>query len=299
MAAYWPFPEKPKRPKASSVAKPKEPKRPKKPKKPKSTKAAWPFPEKLEPGAAAPAVSAADMAKLVKFFEGSPSLVGDLLGVSASTVQRWLKTGVPAARRGAPDYVRRVLDLFEVARKSLEEAQTFAELMKLAGEVNELPHVTSGGRAYSGKAVDGWQWTRRVERQLSEEVISDMARFGNSRRGRAAWKYWMVVVMTSQYALTSRKDFGAASRADNYKTVSIQLAHVKSGDFVAGRAEPTGRHESKESAVNEMVELFGEMLVDAELRVFVHGVTVYNYRLRSPEERRAIETAGRKERRKK
>lgn len=226
--------------------------------------------------------------------------MAELLGVSPSTVQRWLKTGVPGKWCGRPsEYPDRVRRLFEGIEKSLGEEQTFAELLKLAGEAEVLPNIASSEGKYSGKAVDGWQWTRRIQRKLASDVIEMMATWASARRGRPQWPFWMITVMTSQYALTSRHGFGAASRADNYKTVIVQLGHVKAGDFAVSRPEPTGAHRTKDAAVGHMVELFEEMLADQELMVFVHAVTVYTWRKRTPEERRAYESDQRRKRKRK
>ena len=220
----------------------------------------------------------------MRFFEDSPSLVGELLGVSASTVRRWATKGVPAKWCGRPShFVPRVFSLFESMKKSLEEEATFAELLKLAGEAQVLPDIRSYDGPREGEKTQGWRWTRRIQRRLSEEVLAEMAAWALSRRGKAP--VWQIAVITSQYALTSRHGFGAASRSE-YKTVIVQLAHVKAGDFAVERPEPTALHDSIQAATAEMVSVFEEMLADQELMVFIHAVTVNNYRKRSAAERK-------------
>jgi len=290
-AAAWPFPERPSKPP-----------KPSKPRKPKPPKAAWPFPEK---GKEPPGVPASEVVKLVEFFEKSPKLVAELLDVAPSTVQRWLKTGVPAKWCGRPShYVKRVRDLFEVARKSIEEEQVFAELMKLAGEAGVLPRPVSQDKERSGPKTQGWMWTRRIQRRLSEEVIQQMAAWMRKLPGArlsGTFPLWHGVVVSSQYALTARHDFGCppAPGSPRYKTVIMQLGHIKSGDFAIEHEQPTSVYQSQEAMVQEMVECFEALLLDSEIKIFVHAVTVYNYRRRSPQERRERASRERRERKEK
>jgi hypothetical protein len=185
------------------------------------------------------------------------------------------------------------------------ELGTLNELIKASGEVGVLPTVRTHDKPRSGPRTEGHQWTRRFSRMLSDEVLEKMAGWVRSLRGKRP--LWQIVVTTSQLALAPTVDFGVPARrgAPRYKTVQVQLPgpggrgkHPRSGDFAAEHQQPTAAHPSREGAVGEMVSDMQRLLLEAMLKVFVHGVTVYNYRRRTERERRAFESAERRKREK-
>jgi hypothetical protein len=238
-------------------------------------------------------VTAKVVAELVAFFEGKVAEVAKAVGAAPATLRAWTKTG------GSGPIAERILALHATEKKAAEERQVFAELMKIAGEVGVLPTVKSGDQERSGKKTEGWRWDYRVNRALSTETIAMMVRLANGTPKK--FPLWQIAVVTSQYALSPRADFGLPPRpgSPNYKTVIVQLKHVKTGEFAVEHVQPTAERRSLEAVVAEMVEDFTSLLDSGEVKVFVHGVTVFNYRRRSRREQQRYETEQRKERERK
>jgi transcriptional regulator with XRE-family HTH domain len=241
---------------------------------------------------------------LEKLLKREPSMaaLARKMGLSPSTIRRWRKARITPPNAGIQ------LEMYQASRQvekkaRREELSTFQELMKLAGQEGKLPTVRGGAKPYIGPRVQGRQWTRAIQRELSESVINDLVSWAQGLPHVSAWRFWQFTLVSSQYALNSRTPFVPTTTGApdvNYKTVEYvtQVPHAKSGDFAVGIPISTPRGK-RSVLLAEMRATLNEILNRKELRVFIHAITAWNYRLRTEAERKTWESAKRRERFKK
>lgn len=208
------------------------------------------------------------------------------LRVHRSTIYRWLAEGLPRKARKRKKVVKKKIERVRRVsaaekKKSEEELATFRRLMKLAGEAGVMPVVRSGDRTRSGRRTQGHQWTRSIKRELSPEVILEMLAFLRSIEAR--YPLWQIAAVTSQFAVMPSADFGGKHGKPDYKTVVLQLKHKKAGDFAVERVEPS-REGSRAEVLEDFKSRMETILERKVVRVFVHGVTVFNYLRRTKKE---------------
>ena len=223
-----------------------------------------------------------------RLFEGNNVAIAQIARVDEATIRRWMRD--PPLRS----------DGFDRLEQAIDKIHTLLELMKAAGEVDELPNLKIGSGVRVGEKTEGVYWTRYVKRRLSRDVAKDIAQWVRSRPGKF-YPFWQVVLLTSQFAVHSSLDFKDASprKTDrDYKTVIVQIDHERWGDFAVERWEPSPEMSSKEAAARAITTIMNAKLESGLVQVYVHNATVWAYRRRSPEEGTSWQTQQRRKRRK-
>jgi len=238
-----------------------------------------------------------DLRALVRQAE-TVTLLARRLRVHRSTIYRWLSEGLPKKvkprKRAAKKKIERVKRRTAAERKkSREERAVFAELMKLAGEAGIMPKIRSGDRTRSGRRTQGHQWTRAFHRELSPEILEQILAWVKTIPG--GYPLWQISAVTSQFALTSQTEFGGKHRKPDYKTIIVQLRHLRAGDFAVERVEPSNEG-TRAEVLQDFKERMTRILASEALRVFIHGVTVFNYLRRTKREEREWATRERTKR---
>ena len=234
------------------------------------------------------------------------------LGVSPSTIYRWFRYGVPA-REASP--ARGQLDtlagaLREERVSSRQDKALFDELSAAAAAEHpeDVPRVRPGEGVRSGRLTQGYQWTKRIDRMLTVEVMDEIAAWMMTLNRR--YPIWQAVVVASQYATDpSLRFIGKGPDLGSYKTVVKQLGakgtpvRAASGEFAMKSEIPTSRNTSRMALIEDLdSRLIGDLPQEEpggpRLLVFIHAVTIFNYRRRTPEEQRSWATREKSRRRK-
>lgn len=214
------------------------------------------------------------------------------LGVTVGALRGWIVKGIPIPP--AERVARLAHDLRQAKTRSLDEQGTFAELLKRAGEVKKLPEIRTGQGVRSGKATQGYRYTRRIARELKPDgaVLEDILAWTVGLQKR--YPLWQIVSVVSLYALDSRIDLDRRdSSGKMYSTVFFDLKHPKAGDFAIDTKVTSFAGTDKASVVDNWESKMWSLLQDGMVKVFVHGVTMFNYRRRSSKERSGRETSRR------
>lgn len=203
------------------------------------------------------------------------------LGVHPSTIRRWEDDGVSdeGAKRLATLNTQRGE---ERERGRIERAQ-FLEFMKVSGELGMLPEIRSSEGTRAGSKTSGRYWTRRIGLMKGPAAVAAIERaFAQVRR---SFPLWQAVLTVSMYTKSKHK---------GYKTIYHQFKEAPdaSGDFAIQSEFTTSRTTSLAEARDSILS----QLESQEGLVFVHAITIYNYRMRSEEERRAWNTQERRKR---
>lgn len=225
------------------------------------------------------------------------------IGVHPSTVRRWVKRGVPKASKKIP-VIERVAESLERGKKTRKgERQIFAELLKLAGSNEKFPKVRAGQGERAGRLTQGWQTTRRIERELDleGEVVDEIAAWASGVPKR--FPIFQIVATASLYALSDDVDLSRRDKTGHrYPTVQVKLAHDEAENFVIDAKITSVAGSTRAEVVGDFEERLWAEMQNGQVRVFVHAVTVFNYRRRSKEEIRGHErgrkSKGRRKRKK-
>ena len=237
---------------------------------------------------------------------GNPSALATLLGVTPSTVRRWVARGITPGGTKLLEGLRERLRAQEDEEKN--KRQTFDLLLKLAGErsIDHQKEARREGKDYKWKAGDkptkrgregvragprtsGFQWVLRVEKMLTEGLIVEIAMWLSSKRRR--FPLWQASMVVSEYS--KRKFMNTGSNSLEAKNLLFQVAAVpESGDFLTNEIVATRRSESLADARDDLVAKMEEALEEGSL-VYIHEVTLFNYRMRTEKERLAWESGKR------
>ncbi len=242
---------------------------------------------------------------------GSPAALATLLGVRSETVRRWVREGI------TPKGTAKLAELRERLKYAEQEEQgkrqTFDLLLKLAGErsIEHQRQALNEGKPYKWRAGDkpkgraregtragprtsGYQWVKAIEKMLTESLIVEIAMWITGRRKR--FQFWQASMVISEYS--KRKFMNSGSNSLEAKNLLLQVPNVpESGDFLANEIVATKRSASLAEVRDTLVAKLEEAIEEGSL-VYIHEVTVFNYRLRTEPERLAWE-AGKRSLRKK
>jgi len=214
---------------------------------------------------------------------GGASALARLLGVSPSTVRRWLLRGITPGGK-------KLLAILNERRKLMAseertKRQTFDLLFKLAGERGELKRGRSREGTRAGPRTSGYQWVLAVNEMASIFTVEMIDAWMISHRRR--FPFFQATAVTTEY--TKQKFKG-------YKVVRKQVPDVEaSGDFAIEEVIATSRSAKLSDVRAELTSKLEDALEEGAL-VYVHEVTLFNYRLRTEKERLAWEAGKRSSR---
>lgn len=226
---------------------------------------------------------------------GSIAALARLLRVRPETVRRWQVSGVSAEGQKRLEALK--AERAEGKRSELERRQIFDELFKLAGagftdpsgREKKLPKVKTHEGVRSGPMTSGYKWLKHVGKMLTYPLIRELDAWMTSKRKR--FPVWQAVVTVSEY----RKE----KFTGGYKTVRAPLGgKAEAGDFAIEDQIPTPRSTSL-AEVRDVIVGKLEAAIENSALVFVHGIALFNYRVRTEAERKAWESSERRKRWKK
>lgn len=235
------------------------------------------------------------------------------LGVTRARLDGWMKRGsvsddfMPAFDEWAQGRVEAELD----EKAAVSKAEELIELSRRPGlqptvgkpgspragkrlKAPQAPQVSTRSGIIDRPTVSGWQWSLSVEQWLSPQVIERMAAFAaRVRIPRSFWRMakWNVVALTSIYQRPGGKQhytvkvrhFDRAHRDDG-RNLNIG-APIASGTVHVRRGRD-GEARAQARAVALFRAALEVELADPNL-VWVHGVIVATWKVRSEVERQA------------
>ena len=242
-----------------------------------------------------------ELQRALKSVGGSVRALAKQLGIHPSTIYRWRKRGVPKKGTG-----RQKLTAFKEHRKkertlARDKRQALAEMLKEARKQGLIPkrYSSSKGPRVGAQTV-GYRWTYGVGQWASRQLLASLQ--GLVAKVRGARQYWQVVLQVSQYGQGAL--YGDTASAGRYSTVNFSgLGQSKAmrddmGKTLVEASASSPRLRGKRSLSPALAELFEEVSPDSDrIETYVHALTVYNYNLRTAEQRRDYETNQRRERR--
>lgn len=223
------------------------------------------------------------------------------LRVTTATISRWVKSKNPDrleeimagyARGRAGQKAAR-----ERAKRGPAEEREFAALVKAAGEVVDLPKVRTSKSERIGRFTAGIQFTKAFRGNLSAGLLDDIEQWASDLPKR--YPLFQLVARVSEMALSPKVNLDRPAkkgRGNVYPTVIVQLPHKKAGDFAIDALVTTTAGTRRGVVIGEMQEKLFSMLQSGMVKVFVHSVTLHNYRRRTDEQRRSFESLRRQRR---
>lgn len=218
------------------------------------------------------------------------------------TVKRWLEQG--PSRKGMA-----LLIGYHQLRQS-------ERLVKVAGderldlllgfmtkEDEELLNVKSSSARREGDLTEGWRWTKRWRRTLTQSLIDEVfAWCATRKKGHPRWDYWHGAMLSIQFDPEGRQGPVGLSGPDGLKRktdyvilgvrqvegVSYDKAketQEKIRDFLIPLRHGTYRKTTALGVAEHMRELLTQVMESGNY-AHVVSTTLYNYRVRSDEERR-------------
>lgn len=217
---------------------------------------------------------------------GSPAALARLLGVRPETVRSWQRSGIT---KGGQKLLAELSERQKLTRAEAKgKRQTFDLMFKLAGERGDLRRSRSKEGVRAGPRTSGYSYTRAIGEMLTHELIAEIDAWMLSRRRR--FPFFQAVAVATEYT---------KQRFKGYKTVIRQVAGVEeSGDFAVEEQIATRRSAKLSEVRGELTAKLEDAIEEGAL-VYIHEVTLHNYRLRTDEERLAWESGKRSLRRKK
>lgn len=162
-------------------------------------------------------------------------------------------------------------------------------LMALAREKVSLPWAKTSEGKREGTRTSGYRWTLGIRRNLTLDLIDQIEVWALGKRRR--FPEWQLVVSTCQFSFD--ENFAG------YERSTVQLEKTEAARaFVQDSEVVSPRMKRKADALAEVRGQLEDAVETMGLTVFVHSATLYNYRMRTEEERRAFETQARYQRKK-
>lgn len=222
------------------------------------------------------------------------------LGVTSVRLGRWLRAGnVPEdsmVEVSAWAEARAELQIRQMAEQGHVEA--LIESAKRPQVAHTLPGApkkfaarapglkTSEGRTES-EEQSGYMWTRRVERWSSFPLIDELCEWAASRRrpsGMLVGRFWIVTALCTIYHPRGRRP-GKTKSPGAIRQFERKADRERGKDLSLG--VPVSSRTIKRGGLERAVRLFREAMTIEHCehdQVFVHGVLVRNWRIRSSDE---------------
>ena len=221
---------------------------------------------------------------------GSVTELARRIGMAPSTVKRWFAPGGKVSKAAEAKLAAfRSEHKARRARARVEE-QEFKDALQEAKQDARWPKYRSGQGERRGPTSVGYKWTRLVKRELSSEVMFEIAMWARTLKQR--FPLWQIALATSQLVAGPQVPF-AQSPATKTGRVYPSVVYAQgrtprlSPDRFAIEAPiVTPRSTKRMELLASLERMVTERVADGNIRIFVHTVTVYNYRLRTEEERR-------------
>ena len=212
--------------------------------------------------------------------------LAELMRTTPATVKRWLAKG--PSKLGLAAITRLALDRKAMAAEGKIKKQNFELCLKQSAELGILPRHPTRERVRSGRNTYGREYVKGWHTGLTAQLIDEIVAWVGSKPRNPDWKYYQAVATVSQYG---------TAKTHGYKTIDVQLPNEVSGEFILESVLSTHRSTKRVEVTSELRELLEDMLETGTL-TFVHSSTLFNYRWRTEEQARMLDTMHRRERKK-
>ena len=227
---------------------------------------------------------------------GSVKALAGELGLSASTVSRWRRKGVP--RRGLG---RELLKNWQkrqrrFAREKTAYLRKFREMQIEATVQGRWPARARTRKVLvSGPVAEGEKYILGLNAMITPKVLKRIEAWAKKLKGNRP--FWQARSRTSQYAIPEGPD--AFTEFKGYQTVRTveQMSMPESGDFGVDILLATHKTSKKNVAVKRLISDLSDLLQYPPYLAYVHSVELWNYKRRTEQERKAWQTKERYKRR--
>lgn len=242
--------------------------------------------------------SARDLRRMLKR-AGSIKELARQLGYSPGTVGRWLRKGIPktgtARQMIAMVREQRAEKRVERAKetKRLKQLRRMAE-KKMRAEGRPFAPVKTFEKPMDGARAVGLQWQWAIQRELTEETINDIEAW--ARKHKKRYPLWQMNFRLAMYAPGSGgADFVFPKSG---APIAVMVDAPDKRDFIAEHSMSGPRNRNLNVVITYLREQLQQMVLGSGT-VFVLTVGLWNYRLRTEEERKQRERDYRKQQAKK
>lgn len=232
-----------------------------------------------------------DLERELRSVKGNATALAKKLGVAPSTVRKWLKDGLTEWGR------EKILALrqYSVAVKAEEaagkrEKERFQALLDAAEKKTPLPIMPTTEGAREGYTTKGYRWTQSWERELSISLVEDVRHWAErlTRRKQSGEQWWQFFATLVQFDPT-----GQQSKPYGYMRGIIQVNPKVMAEYVLVNEVVTPRSKNFSKSLESFEEKLLDVL-DAGFRALLIGTTLFNYHLRTPEEKKQWRTETRR-----
>ncbi len=226
---------------------------------------------------------------------GGAAALSRLLEVSPSALRRWKAGALTADAWTLVEHGRE--EMRRRRGEARDELRTFRELLE-AGAGPDVPEKKriklgrTGNAPRGGPLTRGHRWTRGWNRMLSAELVGLFRAWASGVPKR--FPLWQAVAGVAQHGPGDHR---------GYRTVMFQVQssdgkpHPEAGEFTLDAQLPSRRSTSKQEVIDALAEILTGALADPRVKTFVKFTTLFNYRMRTAEERRQRESFLRRKRR--
>jgi hypothetical protein len=219
---------------------------------------------------------------------GSVKAAAHRLGVSPSTLSKWRNHGVPKrSKTRAKESLTRYKDERVASRKAASaELKRLKELRKMAeGQSDVLAPVRTSEGKMDGPNAYGYKWIKAYRREMTLNWVDDMESWARSKRRR--FPLWLMRFRLVQYSTDEDFAFGTSN-----SIIEVMVDAKDKNMFMAEHIIPTPR--------GKLLEVLGyargvfEDMVETGSTIYVLTAEIFNFRMRTPAERRKRDTEYRK-----
>lgn len=231
-----------------------------------------------------------DLAQALKSAGGTAKLLAKELGVTAPTVRKWLKTGVPKRSKGRAliaGYKKKRVDTRSSKSSDLKKLKAMLKkaVVKTAGQKGGLAPVRTFTKAMDGPLAVGRHWAKAFKRELTLPFINEIERWARSHA--KVKPYWLMNVRVAQFSQT--EDFirmEGSPKLELKLRTEVFIDDPDANLFIAEQLVVSPRRSSMRDLLAYLRREL-ESAVETSNTVYVLAVNLYNYRLRTKVERKA------------
>jgi hypothetical protein len=207
----------------------------------------------------------------------SARALAQALGVTARTIERWAKRGLPKAAWAKLRAFLAGLAPEKVAPKRPSDYVEFARMLESVDMAGLMPSMTendSEGWA-GGQRIEQYAWRFSLERLFTRVEWDVLERRIERLKAKRGLPYWQIILVYSSYGLAKRQGYGG-------QIVQFVEGQLQGAEALFGARLPTPRAESRESALDALA-LMGQELLRENRIVLVHEAIVLQYRYKDVE----------------
>jgi hypothetical protein len=149
-------------------------------------------------------------------------------------------------------------------------------LLGFAGKLDKVPDFKTESLARSGERTQGWRYSKRWGRELTLALVAEIERWVNGLKPR--YSYWQGIVRMLHFHPDAESEFKRSG-----PNVVLQLGS-EINDYLVDATMTTVRVRSRQLLGAELRGMLEEA-IEQGFYAYIIGTTVFNYRLRTEQER--------------